>query len=118
MKKEENEKRTDVKWKVVTAVSLAGTATLGALYYIQTKDIQEAKKNAELVKRVVGGPLIDRLIKNEEIKLSRIESKINNITKENLTKAMEVVLKEHLNKKENTIETIADFVAVREVLKK
>lgn len=117
MEKEQNKKHKDAKWKVVATISLASTATLGVLYYTQSKDIQEVKKNAELVKRVVGGPLIDRLIKNEELKLARTEGKINNIMKENLTKSIEVVLKEHQSKKENIVQTIADFVAVREVLK-
>ena len=36
------------------------------------------------MRTVVGGPLIDRLIKNEELKLSRIDTKIANLLSKNV----------------------------------
>ena len=74
-------------------------------------------ETGELVKRVVGGPLIDRLIKNEEKKLSRINNKIANLLSNNITEATKVVAEELEAEKQGVIETIADFVEVRDTLK-
>ena len=103
--RENHEKGKDLKWKVVTAVSLAGTATLAVLYYMQSKDIEQAKEDIDLVRRVVGGPLIERLINNEERNRTRTDNKINK-------------LEELKTKRKHQSETIADFVMVREVLKR
>ena len=116
--RENHEKGKDLKWKVITTISLAGTVTLGALYYMQTKDIKQAKEDADLVRRVVGGPLIDTLIRNEELKLSRTNNKEKDILTNNMTEATKVVLEEVRSKKQNIIQTIADYVAVRDVLNK
>ena len=116
--KEHKEKSKDIKWKVITTLSIAGTATLGVLHYMQSKDVQQAKEDAELVRRVVGGPLIDTLIRNEELKLSRTNNKERDILASNMTEATKVVLEEVRSKKQNIIQTIADYVAVRDVLKR
>ena len=116
--KEHKEEGKDIKWKVITTLSIAGTATLGVLYYMQSKDVQQAKEDAELVRRVVGGPLIDTLIRNEELKLSRTNNKERDILASNMTEATKVVLEEVRSKKQNIIQTIADYVAVRDVLKR
>lgn len=116
--REKQEKGKDLKWKVITTISLAGTATLGVLYYMQSKDVKQAKEDAELVRRVVGGPLIERLINNEERNRTRTDNKIKNIQATELTEATKVVLEELKTKRKHQSETIADFVMVREVLKK
>ena len=117
-KKEQHENNSNMKWKVITALSVAGTATLGALYYMQSKDIKQAKEDAELVRRVVGGPLINTLIKNEELKLSRVNNQIKDILNNNMTNGTQTVLAEKESHKEHIINTIADFVKVRDVLKR
>lgn len=111
-------KQNDTKWKVIATASLTGTIILGTLYFKQSKEINKADDTIELVKEVVGGPLIDRLIKNEELKLSRTDNKINNILNNNMTKAAEKVLEEHKQKREIILETISDFIKVREALKR
>lgn len=116
--REKQEKGKDLKWKVITTISLAGTATLGVLYYMQSKDVKQAKEDAELVRRVVGGPLIERLINNEERNRTRTDNKIKNLQATELTEATKVVLEELKTKRKHQSETIADFVMVREVLKK
>ena len=116
--REKQEKGKDLKWKVITTISLAGTATLGVLYYMQAKDVKQAKEDAELVRRVVGGPLIERLINNEERNRTRTDNKIKNLQATELTEATKVVLEELKTKRKHQSETIADFVMVREVLKK
>lgn len=67
-------------------------------------------------KRVVGGPLINRLIKNEEKTLSRLDNKIIKISKNGLDENVKLVLKDLQEKRQNVIETIADFVLVRDAL--
>ena len=116
--REKQERGKDFKWKVITTVSLAGTATLGVLYYMQSKDVRQAKEDAELVRRVVGGPLIERLISNEERNRTRTDNKIKNLQSTELTEATRVVMEELKTKRKHQSETIADFVMVREVLKK
>lgn len=116
--RDKQERGKDFKWKVITTISLTGTVTLGALYYLQYKDIKQAKEDAELVRKVVGGPLIDRLINNEERNRTRTDNKIKNIEANEITETTKVVLAELKTKRKRQSETIADFVMVREVLKK
>ena len=74
-------------------------------------------ETGEKVKRVVGGPLIDRLIKNEELKLSRTNNKIANLLSKGSDTATKVVLRETEARKQEIIETMADFIEVKEALK-
>ena len=149
MKKENTEKKINMK-KVglITAATagLTGTAVLGVLLYVKTKDCNELKQLnerlhldldiykeaweglslkckeqeevAELVRTVVGGPMIDRLIKNEEIKLSKIDTKIANLLSKNVDNNIKKVLEVKENDRNNIIETIADFKKVKDALKR
>jgi len=117
--KEQQEKRKNIKWKVLTTLSVAGTTTLGVLYYMQSKDIKQAKDDIELVRQVVGGPLINTLIKNEEIKRTKTNNKITNIeANEIMTDAVKAVVDELKTKRDGHTETIASFVKVRDILRK
>ena len=125
---------------------VTGTAVLGVLLYLKTKDCNEYKQlserlrldldiykeaweglslkskeqeeTAELVRTVVGGPLIDRLIKNEELKLSRIDTKIANLLSKNVDDNIKKVLEVKENDRTNILETIADFKKVKDALKR
>ena len=74
-------------------------------------------ETAEKVKRVVGGPLIDRLIKNEEIKLSRIDNKITHLLEKGMDEAKKKVLEIKEEERQQILETIADFKDVKDSLK-
>ena len=123
---------------VLSTAGIVGSVGLGVLCYQLSKENKALKidkelykdayenladkltklaETGELVKRVVGGPLIDRLIKNEEKKLSRINNKIANLLSNNITEATKVVAEELEAEKQGVIETIADFVEVRDTLK-
>ena len=143
-KKEVNMKKVGLI--VATTAGIAGTVGLGVLLYLKTKDCNELKEinerllldleiykeaweglslkckeqeeTAELVRTVVGGPLIDRLIKNEELKLSRIDTKIANLLSKNVDDNIKKVLEVKENDKTNIIETIADFKKVKDALKR
>lgn len=69
------------KWKILTGISITTSAVLGTLYGLEIYKNKQSNDTAELVKRVVGGPLINRLIKNEEKTLSRLDNKIIKISK-------------------------------------
>lgn len=125
---------------------VTGTTVLGVLLYLKTKDCNELKQlnerlhldldiykeaweglslkfkeqeeTAELVRTVVGGPMIDRLIKNEEIKLSKIDTKIANLLSKNVDNNIKKVLEVKENDRNNIIETIADFKKVKDALKR
>ena len=149
MKKETTEKEVNMKKVGLIAAATAGvtgTAVLGVLLYLKTKDCNELKQlserlhldldiykeaweglslkskeqeeTAELVRTVVGGPLIDRLIKNEEIKLSRIDTKIANLLSKNVDDNIKKVLEVKENDRTNILETIADFKKVKDALKR
>ena len=79
---------------------------------------KEQEETAELVRTVVGGPLIDRLIKNEELKLSRIDTKIANLLSKNVDDNIKKVLEVKENDRTNILETIADFKKVKDALKR
>ena len=149
MKKENTEKKLNMK-KVglitVATAGVTGSAVLGVLLYLKTKDCNELRKMnerlfldldiykeayeglslkckeqeevAELVRTVVGGPLIDRLIKNEDIKLSRVETKIANLLSKNVDDNIKKVLEVKENDRVNILETIADFKKVKDALKR
>lgn len=125
---------------------ITSTAVLGVLLYLKTKDCNELKQlnerlhldldiykeaweglslkfkeqeeTSELVRTVVGGPMIDRLIKNEEIKLSKIDTKIANLLSKNVDNNIKKVLEVKENDRNNIIETIADFKKVKDALKR
>ena len=149
MKKENTEKKVNMKKVGLIAAATAGvtgTAVLGVLLYLKTKDCNELKEisnrlsldldiykeaweglslkskeqeeTAELVRTVVGGPLIDRLIKNEELKLSRIDTKIANLLSKNVDDNIKKVLEVKENDRTNILETIADFKKVKDALKR
>lgn len=149
MKKETTEKEVNMKKVGLIAAATAGvtgTAVLGVLLYLKTKDCNELKQlserlhldldiykeaweglslkckdqeeTAELVRTVVGGPLIDRLIKNEELKLSRIDTKIANLLSKNIDDNIKKVLEVKENDRTNMLETIADFKKVKDALKR
>ena len=149
MKKENTEKELNMKKVGLIAAATAGvtgTAVLGVLLYLKTKDCNELKQLnerlyldldiykeaweglslkckeqeeiAELVRTVVGGPLIDRLIKNEELKLSRIDTKIANLLSKNVDDNIKKVLEVKENDRTNILETIADFKKVKDALKR
>ena len=149
MKKENTEKELNMKKVGLIAAATAGvtgTAVLGVLLYLKTKDYNELKQlnerlhldldiykeaweglslkfkeqeeTAELVRTVVGGPMIDRLIKNEEIKLSKIDTKIANLLSKNVDNNIKKVLEVKENDRNNIIETIADFKKVKDALKR
>ena len=60
--------------------------------------------------------MIDRLIKNEELKLSRTENSISNLLRGGLDELKKITLKEKEGKKQIILETIADYVSVKEAL--
>ena len=143
-KKEVNMKKVGLI--VAATAGVTGTVGLGVLLYMKTKDCKELEmlnerlqldldifkeawegislkckeqeETAELVRTVVGGPLIDRLIKNEELKLSRIDTKIANLLSKNVDDNIKKVLEVKENDKANIIETIADFKKVKDALKR
>ena len=142
--KELNMKKVGLIAAVTAGVT--GTTVLGVLLYLKTKDCNELKQlnerlhldldiykeaweglslkfkeqeeTAELVRTVVGGPMIDRLIKNEEIKLSKIDTKIANLLSKNVDNNIKKVLEVKENDRNNIIETIADFKKVKDALKR
>ena len=132
-----NSKDKELRLKILAAGTTVFSVSLGVICYLAVKDARNsrierdicreayeevarklAEKNdtAELVKRVVGGPLIDRLIKNEELKLSRTENSISNLLRGGLDELKKVTLKEKEGKKQDILETIADYVSVKEAL--
>ena len=131
---------------VAVTAGVTGTTVLGVLLFLKTKDCNELKQLnerlhldldiykeaweglslkfkeqeeiAELVRTVVGGPMIDRLIKNEEIKLSKNDTKIANLLSKNVDNNIKKVLEVKENDRNNIIETIADFKKVKDALKR
>ena len=132
-----NSKDKELKLKILAAGTTVCSVSLGVICYLAVKDacnyriendiyreayeeitrkLEEKNDTAELVKRVVGGPLIDRLIKNEELKLSRTENSISNLLRGGLDELKKITLKEKEGKKQNILETIADYISVKEAL--
>lgn len=104
------------KWKILATASTISSVVLCYLLTKRTLELETNMKDMELVKRVVGGPLIDRLIKNEELRLSRIDSKINMLLTRGFSKGVEKALKIRKEERKNIIETIADFKDVKDAL--
>ena len=122
---------------VLSTTGIVGSIGLGVFCYQLSKENKALKIDKELykdayenladkltkiaetgekVKRVVGGPLIDRLIKNEEIKLSRIDNKITHLLKKGMDEAKKKVL-ELKEERQQILETIAEFKDVKDSLK-
>lgn len=118
-----NEKKTifkkvkDNKWKILTGICFTSTVVFGTMYGLELKRNEQANDTAILVKRVVGGPLIDRLIKNEELKLSRVDNKIANLMNKGMDEKTKKVLEVKLEDRKQLLETIADFKNVKDALK-
>ena len=131
---------------VAATVGTIGTISLGVMCYLKTKDnkqlmkinvqlkldkeiyksaydelVYQAHKTSEdisIVKQVVGGPLINRLIKNEEKTLSRFTNKIKDISAKGLDETAKAVVKDYEERSRNCMETIADFIQVKDILNK
>ena len=84
------------------------------MYELEVKKNKQANDTAILVKRVVGGPLIDRLIKNEELK---VDNKIANLINKGIDEKTKKVLELKKEDRRLIIETIADFKDVKDALK-
>lgn len=128
----------------VATAGTACTVGLGILCYMKTKEIEQLKidkkdlrkgldifkdayedlvyrveekaETADLVKNVVGGPLIERLIKNEERVLNRLMNKKDNILKRGLDEAAKKTVEDLDIRIQNSLDTIKDFVDVKNVL--
>ena len=148
---EKQAKEKNIKTKVIAIGGVIGTVVLGGLCYKLYRDNRGLKlgvielqnemtnKDNEIdfchnyiekvddvmrqVKQSVGEIALVRLIKNEELVLSRTENKIARIKKDTLVKkdildeAKKLVLQELEEKRQNSIETIADFVKAKDMLK-
>lgn len=143
-KKEINMKKVGLI--VAATAGVTGTVGLGVLLYLKTKDCNELKEinerlfldldiykeaweglslkckdqeeTAELVRTIVGGPLIDRLIKNEEKVVTRFLNKKDKILNNGLDEISKKVLEDLDDRIQNSIETIADFKTVKDTLKR
>ena len=89
---------------------------------VKFKDVAETaieqSKTIELVKDVVGGKVLDRLITNEEKVLSRIFNKKNQLIEKGLDKIGEKTIEDLDDKIKNSLETIADFKSAKDALRK
>ena len=131
------EKDRNIGLIVLSTAGIVGSVGLGVFCYQLSKENKALKIDKELykdayenladkltkiaetgekVKRVVGGPLIDRLIKNEEIKLSRIDNKITHLLEKGMDEAKKKVL-ELKEERQQILETIAEFKDVKDSLK-
>ena len=136
--KNTEKKDKNIGLMILSTAGVVGSIGLGVFCYQLSKENKALKIDKELykdayekladkltkiaetgekVKRVVGGPLIDRLIKNEELKLSRTNNKIANLLSKGSDTATKVVLRETEARKQEIIETMADFIEVKEALK-
>ena len=147
---EKQAKEKNIKTKVIAIGGVIGTVVLGGLCYKLYRDNCSLKlsmvalqnemtnKDNELdfchnymekandiiahIKQSVGEIALVRLIKNEELVLSRTENKIDRIKKDTLAKkgvlddAKKLVLQELEERRQNSIETIADFVKAKNML--
>ena len=148
MKKETTEKEVNMKKVALIAgltAGAVGTVGLGFLCYVRTKDcnklkevnerlfldleiykeaweglssqVKEKEETAEL-RTVVGGPLIERLIKNEEKVVTGFLNKKDRILNNGLDEASKAILEDLEDKIKNSFETIADFKKVKDALKR
>ena len=132
------ERKNNLALKAVAATGILATAGLAVVCYKQKTDIDklmlsrdiyreaydgvtmkiaELQDNTEIVRQVVGGPLIDRLIKNEDKTLSRYRNKKESLINEGINNITQKVLEEYEDKIQNCKDTIADFRKVKDLLK-
>ena len=142
---EKQAKEKNIKTKVITIGGVIGTVVLGGLCYKLYRDNRSLKlgiialenemtnKDNEIdfyynciekaddimahIKRSVGDIALVRLIKNEELVLSRTDNKIARIKNKALDETSKLVLQELEEKRQNSIDTIADFVKAKDLLK-
>ena len=141
---EKQAKEKNIKTKVIAIGGVIGTVVLGGLCYKLYRDNCSLKldmvalenemtnKDNELdfchnymekandimahIKQSVGEIALVRLIKNEELVLSRTENKIAKLKEVGVDEAKKLVLQELEEKRQNSIETIADFVKAKNML--
>ena len=142
---EKQAKEKNIKTKVIAIGGVIGTVVLGGLCYKLYRDNCSLKlsmvalenemtnKDNELdfchnymekandiiahIKQSVGEIALVRLIKNEELVLSRTENKIAKLKEVGVDEAKKLVLQELEERRQNSIETIADFVKAKDMLK-
>ena len=138
-------KEKNIKTKVIAIGGVIGTVVLGGLCYKLYRDNRSLKlgvialenemtnKDNEIdfyynfiekaddimahIKRSVGDIALVRLIKNEELVLSRTDNKIARIKNKALDETSKLVLQELEERRQNSIDTIADFVKAKDMLK-
>lgn len=88
------------------------------VYEELVKKTVEQNETIELVKNVVGGTLINRLITNEEKVLSRLFNKKDRLVEQGLDKIAEKALEDLNDRIQNSLETITDYKSVKDVLHK
>ena len=141
---EKQAKEKNIKTKVIAIGGVIGTVVLGGLCYKLYRDNCSLKlgmvalenemtnKDNEInfchnhiekvndimahIKQSVGEIALVRLIKNEELVLSRIDNKIAKLKKVGVDEAKKLVLQELEERRQNSIETIADFVKAKDLL--
>ena len=142
---EKQAKEKNIKTKVMAIGGVIGTVVLGGVCYKLYRDNCSLKlgmialenemtnKDNELdfchnymekasnimahIKQSVGEIALVRLIKNEELVLSRTENKIAKLKEVGVDEAKKLVLQELEERRQNSIETIADFVKAKDMLK-
>ena len=142
---EKQAKEKNIKTKVIAIGGVIGTVVLGGLCYKLYRDNRSLKlgmialenemtnKDNEIdfyynyiekaddimahIKRSVGDIALVRLIKNEELVLSRTDNKIARIKNKALDETSKLVLQELEEKRQNSIDTIADFEKAKDLLK-
>ena len=142
---EKQAKEKNIKTKVIAIGGVIGTVVLGGLCYKLYRDNCSLKlgmialenemtnKDNELdfchnymekandimahIKQSVGEIALVRLIKNEELVLSRTENKIAKLKEVGVDEAKKLVLQELEERRQNSIDTIADFVKAKDMLK-
>ena len=142
---EKQAKEKNIKTKVIAIGGVIGTVVLGGLCYKLYRDNCSLKlgmialenemtnKDNELdfchnyiekvndimahIKQSVGEIALVRLIKNEELVLSRTDNKISRIKNKALDETSKLLLQELEERRQNSIETIADFVKAKDMLK-
>ena len=142
---EKQAKEKNIKTKVIAIGGVMGTVVLGGLCYKLYRDncslklgmvalenemtnkdneldfchdyIEKTKDIMAHIKQSVGEIALVRLIKNEELVLSRTDNKIAKLKKVGVDEAKKLVLQELEERRQNSIETIADFVKAKDLLK-